>query len=93
MNPIKRGKVEIFGKTIIKLRVVTLGEWWLPLNSEYFIFSSPSENVQIKIVKNSVLSSASELYRPSNRRLSMKLVPTLADTECRVVSATNLHGR
>jgi hypothetical protein len=30
-----------------------------------------------------------ELYRPSDRRLSAKLVPTLADRGCRVVSATN----
>jgi hypothetical protein len=29
-----------------------------------------------------------ELYRPSDRRLSAKLVPTLADRGCRVVSAT-----
>jgi hypothetical protein len=37
--------------------------------------------------------SASELYRPSDRRLSAKLVPTLVDRGCRVVSATNPHGR
>jgi hypothetical protein len=30
-----------------------------------------------------------ELYRPSDRRLSAKLMPTLADRGCRVVSATN----
>jgi hypothetical protein len=30
--------------------------------------------------------SASELYRPSDRRLSTKLVPTFADTGCYVVS-------
>jgi hypothetical protein len=35
----------------------------------------------------------SELYRPSDRRLSAKLVPTLADRRCRVVSATHPHGR
>jgi hypothetical protein len=34
------------------------------------------------------LESASELYRPSDRRLSAKLVPTLAIRGCRVVSAT-----
>jgi hypothetical protein len=39
------------------------------------------------------LQSASELYRLSDRRLSAKLVPTLADRGCRVVSATDLHGR
>jgi hypothetical protein len=38
-------------------------------------------------------SPKSELYRPSDRRLSAKLVPTLADRGCRVVSATNPHGR
>jgi hypothetical protein len=35
------------------------------------------------------LQSTSKLYRPSNHRLSAKLVPTLADSGCRVVSATN----
>jgi hypothetical protein len=39
------------------------------------------------------LYSANELYRPSDRRLSAKLVPILADRVCRVVSATNPHGR
>jgi hypothetical protein len=37
--------------------------------------------------------SASELYRPSDRRLSMKLVPTFADRGCRVISATDPYGR
>jgi hypothetical protein len=39
------------------------------------------------------LKSASELYRPSDRRLSAKLVSTLADRGRRVVSAANPHGR
>jgi hypothetical protein len=34
------------------------------------------------------LQSASELHRPSDRRLSAKLVPTFAGRGCRVVSAT-----
>jgi hypothetical protein len=38
------------------------------------------------------LMSASELCRPSDRRLSAKLVPNLADRGCRVVSATNPDG-
>jgi hypothetical protein len=38
-------------------------------------------------------SLQSELYRPSDRRLSAKLVLTLVDRGCRVVSATNPHGR
>jgi hypothetical protein len=37
--------------------------------------------------------SASELYRPSVRRLSAKLVPTFADRGCRVVSVTDPYGR
>jgi hypothetical protein len=37
--------------------------------------------------------SASELYQPSDRRLSAKLVPTFADRGCHVVSVTDLYGR
>jgi hypothetical protein len=37
--------------------------------------------------------SASELYRPSDRRLSAKLVPTFADRWCHVVSVTDPYGR
>jgi hypothetical protein len=37
--------------------------------------------------------SANELYRPSDRRMSAKLVPTFADGGCRVVSETDPHGR
>jgi hypothetical protein len=37
--------------------------------------------------------SASELYRPSDHRLSAKLVPTFADRGCRVVSVTNPYCR
>jgi hypothetical protein len=37
-------------------------------------------------------SPQSELYRPSDRRLSAKLGPALADKGCRVVSASNPHG-
>jgi hypothetical protein len=37
--------------------------------------------------------SASELYRPSDRRLSTKLVPTFADRGCHLVSVSNPYGR
>jgi hypothetical protein len=37
--------------------------------------------------------SASELYRPSDRRLSAKLVPTFANRRCHVVSVTDPYGR
>jgi hypothetical protein len=36
--------------------------------------------------------SASELYRPSDRRLSAKLVLTFADRRCHVVSVTDTYG-
>jgi hypothetical protein len=36
--------------------------------------------------------SASELYRPSDRRLLATLDPTFADTECHVVSVTDPYG-
>jgi hypothetical protein len=37
--------------------------------------------------------SASELYRPSDRRLSAKLVPTFEDKGCYAVSVTDPYGR
>jgi hypothetical protein len=37
--------------------------------------------------------SASELYRPSDRRLSAKQLPTCADGGCHVVSVTDPSGR
>jgi hypothetical protein len=37
--------------------------------------------------------STSELYRPSDRRLSAKLVRTFTDRWCRVVTAADLYGR
>jgi hypothetical protein len=37
--------------------------------------------------------SPSELYRPSDRRLPAKLVPTFAEGGCYVVSVTDPYGR
>jgi hypothetical protein len=37
--------------------------------------------------------SATELYRPSDRRFSKKLMPTFADRGCYVVSVTDPYGR
>jgi hypothetical protein len=36
--------------------------------------------------------SASELYRPSDRRFSAKWLPTFADKGCQVVSVTDPYG-
>jgi hypothetical protein len=40
-----------------------------------------------------VLRFVSMCDRPSDRRMSAKLVPTFADRGCRVVSAADPHGR
>jgi hypothetical protein len=37
--------------------------------------------------------SGSELYRPNDRRLSAKLMPTFADIGCHVVSVTDPYSR
>jgi hypothetical protein len=37
--------------------------------------------------------SAKELYRPSDRRLSAKLVPNFADRGCHMVRAADPYGR
>jgi hypothetical protein len=39
------------------------------------------------------LEFAGELYRPSDRRLWAKLVPTFVERGCNVVSPTDPHGR
>jgi hypothetical protein len=43
--------------------------------------------------KNPWPESASELYRPSDRRLSAKLVQTFAERGCHVVSVMDPYGR
>jgi hypothetical protein len=58
------------------------------LNSEFFCC------LCIKTKKKTPLSeSASELYRPSDRRLSAKWLPTFADRGCHVVIVTDPYGR
>jgi hypothetical protein len=58
-----------------------------------FLYGLWRDRWYVMVRQNSGAWSASELYRPSDRRLSAKLVPTLADRGCCVVSATNSHGR
>jgi hypothetical protein len=48
--------------------------------------------VASNLYKTQWSESASELYRPSDRRLSATLVPTLADRGCHVVSVTDPYG-
>jgi hypothetical protein len=47
----------------------------------------------VYIYKTPWPESASELYRPSDRRLSAKLVLTFADIVCHVVSVTDPYDR
>jgi hypothetical protein len=55
----------------------------------------PTRNWQkpIYIYKTPWSESASELYRPSDRHLSAKGLPTFADRGCHVVSVTDPYGR
>jgi hypothetical protein len=48
---------------------------------------------QVSKKKTPWSESTSELYRPSDRRLSAKLLPTFADRGCHVVSVTEPYGR
>jgi hypothetical protein len=59
------------------------------------LIPSKDPNHPIINTKNATLwpESANELYRPSDRRLSAKLVPTFADEGCHMVSVTNPHER
>jgi hypothetical protein len=52
-----------------------------------------AELSQFPLKKAQWTESTSELYRPSDRRLSAKLVPTFVDRGCQVVRFTNPYGR
>jgi hypothetical protein len=69
-----------------------------PLHRYHRIMLCPSADHQTKafaiILKKTLWSeSASELYRPSDRRLSAKQLPTFADRRCHVVRVTDPYGR
>jgi hypothetical protein len=70
------------------IRSLTISSIFKNLNDEKW---KALEN--IKQTKTPWPESASELYRPSDRRLSAKLVPTFADRWCHVVSVTDPYGR
>jgi hypothetical protein len=50
---------------------------------------------QVYLVRRKTRSpaSASDVYRPSDRQLSAKLMPTFANRGCHVVRVTDLYGR
>jgi hypothetical protein len=66
---------------------------WLQNRKVVFVGSliSPSKKKTNKQTPWS--ESASELYRPSDRRFSAKWLPTFADKGCHVVSVTDPYGR
>jgi hypothetical protein len=63
----------------------------------YFMDDNIVENIDsllcIKKKKTPWSESASELYRPSDRRLLAQSLPTFADRGCHVVSVTDPYGR
>jgi hypothetical protein len=70
--------------------------WRIPFPStpgaEMYPFSAPFKSSLIDR-RTPWSQSASELCRPSDCRLSTKLVPIFADRGCCVLSATDTHGR
>jgi hypothetical protein len=58
-----------------------------------FLLTSPAYSGQFLQKKTPWSESASELYRPSDSRLSAKLVSTFADRGYHVVSVTDPYGR
>jgi hypothetical protein len=54
---------------------------------------APSSMCSKQLLKTPWPESASELYRPSDRGLSAKLVPTFEDRGCHVVSVTDPYDR
>jgi hypothetical protein len=57
------------------------------------ILPHPASYKQNKQTPWSESESASELYRPSDRRFSAKWLPTFADKGCHVVSVMDPYGR
>jgi hypothetical protein len=64
-----------------------------PGYDEGWLLSSALSVRQTQNKRNLWPESGNELRRPSDRRLSAKLVPTFADRGCHVVSVTDPHGR
>jgi hypothetical protein len=83
--------------TINMLPVTSCGTEHVITDLNYYVTSVYIDKSQRSFVfrrdkkRNSV--SVSELYRLSHCRMSAKLVPNFADRGCRVVSASDQHGR
>jgi hypothetical protein len=80
----------------VKLQQTVLSVYVLTMVSEtYTSETSRYCNDENYILQQQTLwpESESELYQPSNRRLSAKIVPTFADIGCHVVSITDPYDR
>jgi hypothetical protein len=66
-----------------------------PFRQTWSLKSRPSHPVSgyVRIFLTPWSKSASELYRPSDRRFSAIWLPTFADRGCHVVSVTDPYGR
>jgi hypothetical protein len=80
---------------IISLKIYLCFILHCNVSTKHYLLDSDRNTCRSKLKKTKLrgLLSASELYRPSDRRLLAKLVPTFADRGCRVVSATDPTGR
>jgi hypothetical protein len=77
------------GKPIFVSKVLhefTLSNWPRPLPPQCFL------GRHIRFFLTPLSESASELYRPSDRRLLTQWLPTFADRGCHVVSVTDPYG-
>jgi hypothetical protein len=87
-NPVGR-KRRLKGNQVPWDIIIPPCSWWLYIQRPCLPgWGSLESNKQTPWPK-----SASELYRPSDRRLSAKLVPTFADIGCHVVRVTGPYGR
>jgi hypothetical protein len=64
-----------------------------PISYRGALVSTPLHATKTKKNCTPLPESASELYRPNDRRLSAKIVPTFTDRRCHVVSVTDSYGR
>jgi hypothetical protein len=75
----------------LKLFMLFIPEFLNRSHETWYIHMFHAEIISTK--KNPWPESASEVYRPSDRRLSATLVPTFADRRWHMVNATDPYGR
>jgi hypothetical protein len=63
------------------------------INKQIKSFSLPVRQWSLRKKKTPLPESARKRYRPSDRRLTEKLLTTFEDTGCHVVRVTDHYGR